>query len=72
MTSLLSDEAAKLGLHINCEKTKLMKTADKYGTIDINGAGVENVNDFCYLGSKITPDGSAGAVVTVVQQKLGN
>ena len=64
MTSALSSEAAKLGLNINCKKTKLMKTADIGGTFTIYGVEIENVDDFCYLGSQITTDGSAGTDVT--------
>lgn len=58
MNTLLSEE---FGLRINSKKTKVMKSSKNQVTdrmsIKIGGNMVEEVKQFCYLGSKITQDG---------------
>ena len=59
-TNQLVTSAAKIGLKINVAKTKIMKIntrADEPITLD--GTSMEEVNDFVYLGSKITTDGDS-------------
>ena len=49
-----------MGLHINTQKTKLVKNGKIVGvrTIQAGGEQVEEVEQFCYLGSVITNDSS--------------
>lgn len=59
-TNQLVTSAAKIGIKINVAKTKIMKIntrADEPITLD--GTSMEEVNDFVYLGSKITTDGDS-------------
>ena len=59
-TNQLVTSAAKIGLKINVAKTKIMKIntrADEPITLD--GISIEEVNNFVYLGSKITTDGDS-------------
>ena len=52
----LEDEASKIGLVINPDKCKVMATSAWDGRSDIQAAGsdIEQVNDFCYLGTYIS------------------
>ena len=50
----LEDE--KVGLKLNIQKTKIM-ASDPITSWEIDGATVETVSDFIFLGSKITADG---------------
>ena len=52
----VKEESEKVGLKLNSQRTKVMAS----GTItswQIDGATVEAVSDFIFLGSKITADG---------------
>jgi hypothetical protein len=60
LTSRIEKEAESVGLRINADKTKLM-AAGKIGASQIITAGgkqVQEVDEFCYLGSVISGDSS--------------
>ena len=50
------EESKKVGLKLNIQKTKIM-ASDSITSWQIDGATVETVADFIFLGSKITADG---------------
>ena len=57
LKSLLMKEASeKVGLNLNIQKTKTMASSP-ITSWQIDGATVETVSDFIFLGSKITVDG---------------
>ena len=66
-TSTLTKEANKVGLYINADKCKLMTTSVWSDRSDIQAAGadIEKVDDFCYLGSFISSNGSCEKDVKV-------
>ena len=49
-------ESEKVGLKLNIQKTKFMSSSP-ITSWEIDGATVETVSDFIFLGSKITADG---------------
>ena len=49
-------ESEKVGLKLNIQKTKIMASGP-ITSWEIDGATVETVSDFIFLGSKITTDG---------------
>ena len=49
-------ESEKVGLKLNIQKTKIMASS-AITSWEIDGATVETVSDFTFLGSKITADG---------------
>ena len=49
-------ESEKVGLKLNIQKTKIMASRP-ITSWEIDGATVETVSDFIFLGSKITADG---------------
>ena len=49
-------ESEKVGLKLNIQKTKIMASGP-ITSWEIDGATVETVSDFIFLGSKITADG---------------
>ena len=49
-------ESEKVGLKLNTQKTKIMASSP-ITLWEIDGATVETVSDFIFLGSKITEDG---------------
>jgi len=59
-TFTLTKEANKVGLYINAKKCKLMTTSVWSDRSYIQAAGlvIEKVDDFCYLGSYISSNGS--------------
>lgn len=58
--SSLSEEAIKVGLKINIAKSKCMSINPTANTnICLNGQDLQNVDEFEYLGSKVTTDGGA-------------
>ena len=66
-TSTLTKEANKVGLYINVDKCKLMTTSVWNDRLDIQAAGaeIEKVDDFCYLDSYISYNGSCEKDVKV-------
>ena len=66
-TSVLQEEARKIGLYINPDKCKVMTTSAWDDRSDIQAAGMdlELVNEFCYLGSYIAYNGSCEKHVKV-------
>ena len=53
----VKEESEKVGLKLNIQKTKIMASGKCHGTSwQIDGATVETVSDFIFLGSKITVD----------------
>ena len=57
----LHENSAQLGLHINIAKTKVLKSNHQQEgpPVTINGDTVEEVDNFCYLGSTIDNTGGA-------------
>ena len=52
----VKEESEKVGLKFNIQKTKIMASGP-ISSWEIDGATVETVSDFIFLGSKITVDG---------------
>ena len=52
----VKEESEKVGLKLNIQKTKFMSSSP-ITSWEIDGATVETVSDFIFLGSKITVDG---------------
>ena len=52
----VKEESEKVGLNFNIQKTKIMASGP-ITSWQIDGASVETVTDFIFLGSKITADG---------------
>jgi len=52
----VKEESEKVGLKLNIQKTKV-KASGPITSWQIDGATVETVTDFIFLGSKITADG---------------
>ena len=52
----VKEESEKVGLKFNIQKTKIMASGP-ISSWEIDGATVETVSDFIFLGSKITADG---------------
>ena len=52
----VKEESEKVGLKLNIQKTKIMSSGP-ITSWEIDGATVETVSDFIFLGSKITTDG---------------
>ena len=53
---LMKEESERVGLKLNIQKTKIMASGP-ITSWEIDGATVETVSDFIFLGSKITADG---------------
>ena len=60
LTGRVEAEAATVGLRINADKTKVMVIGVQGQTqaVKVEGKPVEEVSEFCYLGSVIAGDGS--------------
>ena len=52
----VKEESEKVGLKLNIQKTKIIASGP-IASWQTDGATVETVSDFIYLGSKITADG---------------
>ena len=52
----VKEESEKVGLKLNIQKTKIMASGP-ITSLQIDGATVDTVADFIFLGSKITADG---------------
>ena len=63
-TEKLARNAAKVGLHVNKDKTNTMRnncqTAD---AVKIGEQDIEDVTEFTYLGAKVTTDGNTDAEI---------
>ena len=55
----VKEQSEKVGLKLNIQKTKIMASSPTTSW-EIDGATVETVSDFIFLGSKITADGDCG------------
>ena len=56
MLMKVKEESEKVGLKLNIQKTKIMKSGP-ITSWEIDGEMMEKVTDFIFLGSKITADG---------------
>ena len=55
-TPILEETVAKIGLKINRKKTKVMKIhTNATDPIKLDGGNIEELEEFTYLGSKVTP-----------------
>ena len=58
LTDTLNEEAKKIGLNINTQKTKIMKLMLSDGrSVSVDGQELENVDRFVYLGSTLCENG---------------
>jgi len=66
-TTALTVEASKVGLCTNPEKCKVLTTTVWNDRTDIQAAGsdIQKVDDFCYLGSYVSHNGSCEKDVRV-------
>jgi len=66
-TTALTIEVGKVGLCTNPDKCKILTTTVWNDRTDIQGTGsdIEKVDDFCYLGSYISHNGSCEKDVRV-------
>ena len=62
----VKDESEKVGLKHNIQKTKIVASGP-ITSWQIDGATVETVADFIFLGSKITADGDSDQIRSVDQ-----
>jgi len=59
LTSRVEDAAKLTGLQVNAGKTKMMIMGTlPYGEVTVAGNTIENVDEFCHLGSIIQDDSS--------------
>ena len=58
LTDALARAAGTVGLLISTSKTKLMKVNAEKGMVKFNGEDLEIVEEFTYLGSKMSADGN--------------
>jgi len=69
MTSSLHEEAMKVGLIVNVEKTKIMKVGDWTSAVGIRiRVGQEELKEceeFCYLGSTLDNDGGCDREIMI-------
>ena len=59
----VKEESEKVGLKLNIQKTKIMASGP-ITSWQIDGATVETVTDFIFLGSKITVNGDCSHEIT--------
>ena len=66
LTSKVENAAKLVGLHVNAGKTKMMIMGNlpQHGTVTVSGNTVENVDEFCYLGSIIQDDSGCDKDIT--------
>ena len=58
----VKEESEKVGLKLNIQKTTIMASGP-ITSWQIDGATVETVSDFIFLGSKITADGDCSHAI---------
>ena len=69
MVNAFHDACMKWGTRIDIEKTKIQSIGTKEVNILIAGHVLENVSEFCYLGSIVTQFGDCNAEVVECIQK---
>ena len=68
-THKVAFEASQIGLKINEKKTKLMVINGKsQQTVKLNERNIDQVDDFCYLGSTLSSDGD---IMTEIKIRIG-
>ena len=67
LTARLEAEASKVGLRVNVAKTTIMRMAALTSTdsVEVESLPIEEVKQFCYLGSTLTNNGSCDAAIRV-------
>ena len=60
----VKEESEKVGLKLNIQKTKIMASGP-ITSWEIDGATMETVTDFIFLGSKITADGDCSREIKI-------
>ena len=59
----VKEESEKVGFKLNIQKTKIMASGP-ITSREIDGATVETMSDFIFLGSKVTADGECSHEIT--------
>ena len=70
MVNAFHDTCMKWGTKINTDKTKILTIGAEEANISIAGCVLENVSEFCYLGSTVTKSGDSHLEVVERIQKL--
>ena len=71
-TEKLSTTAQKIGLKASITKTKHMRINSRTNEpIKLQGENIEEVEEFTYLGSKLTADGSSEREIRAILSKVG-
>ena len=60
----MKEESEKVGLKLNIQKAKIMASGPITSWQKKNGETLETVQDFIFLGSKITADGDCSHEIT--------
>ena len=70
VTDHVNQQAARLGLVINIDKTKVMAVGDEHTKlhIQINGKELEQVKEFVYLGCVVSDDGRS---IADIRRRIG-
>jgi hypothetical protein len=73
-TGRVEAEAATVGLRISADKTIMMVIGVHWQTqaVQVEGKPVEEVNEFCYLGSVIAEDGSCDKDIRIRLSKANS
>ncbi|XP_062513495.1 uncharacterized protein LOC134189273 [Corticium candelabrum] len=69
MVNAFHDTFMKWGMRINTDKTKILSIGAEEANISIAGRVLENVSEFCYLGSIVTKSGDCHLEVVERIQK---
>ena len=69
MVNAFHDPCMKWGMRINTDKTKILSIGAEEANISIAGHVLENVSEFCYLGSIVTKSGNCHLGVVECIQK---
>ena len=69
MVNAFHDTCRKWGMRINTDKTKIPSIGAEEANISIAGRVLENVSEFCYLGSIVTKSGDCHLEVVERIQK---
>ena len=72
LTNRLAEDAAKIGLKVNCGKSEIMKNFIPNSTpISVDGVDLKEVDKFTYLGCSITNDGDVRNEIGIRIGKAG-